>query len=432
MMWLRAKQALRLMALLGPSAIAATLEGTVQSSSSVPLADAVVYLQLNDPVQSVTARTDNKGRYRFSALRPGTYNLRAAMAGYKEASAGPFEVVEKDAKKLDLTLASDEPAFFDEPHFVVAGVADVTNRGGHGSDAVVRSNEALAKATASLSNAPPAVATGTSLPEAEIHHRLGDAHEREGKPLEAVHEYQFAAELEPSEPNLFDWGAELLKHRAVEPAIEVFTKGDRLFPPSVRMKLGLAVAVYVHGSYQEAARRFFDAADLNPLDPVPYLFLGKILNLEIMQPDGFIERFARFAKLQPDNAMAQYYYAASLFRRWKSDRDAATLAQMRSLLDKAVRLDPNLSAAYLQLGILDAEQQDFAAAIACYQKAIQIDPELEEAHYRLGVAYARTGDKLKSQSELDIHEKLARKSEQELDRQRRDVLNFVVSLRVPK
>ncbi len=432
MMWLRAIEAAGLMALLGPLAISATLEGSVRDSGGVPLADAVVYLQRKEPAQTLTARTDPSGRYRFSTLRAGTYNLRAVIAGYKDASAGPVVVVEEDAKKLDLTLASDEPAFFDEPHFVVAGVTDVTNRGGHGSDAVVRSNEALARATASLSNPPSAVATKTSLPEAEMHHRLGDADEREGKPLEAVHEYQVAAELDASEPNLFDWGAELLKHRAAEPAIEVFTKGDRLFPHSVRMKLGLAAAFYVQGSYEEAARRFFEAADLNPLDPVPYLFLGKIQNLEIMQSDGFVERFARFTKLHPDNAMANYYYAASLFRRWKSDKDAAALAQMRSLLEKAVGLDPQLSAAYLQLGILDAEQQDFAAAVACYQRTIQIDPEMEEAHYRLGVAYGRTGDKLQSQKELDIHEKLAKKSAEELERERRDILNFVVSLRAVK
>jgi hypothetical protein len=57
---------------------------------------------------------------------------------------------------------------------------------------------------------------------------------------------------------------------------------------------------------------------------------------------------------------------------------------------------------------------------------------MEEAHYRLGVAYGRTGDKLQSQKELDIHEKLAKKSAEELERERRDILNFVVSLRAVK
>src|SRR5258706_16389030 len=43
------------------------------------------------------------------------------------------------------------PQFYDEPQFTVAGVADATNLGGHGSDTVVRTKEALAKDTASLS-----------------------------------------------------------------------------------------------------------------------------------------------------------------------------------------------------------------------------------------------------------------------------------------
>jgi tetratricopeptide (TPR) repeat protein len=125
----------------------------------------------------------------------------------------------------------------------VAGVTQATNGGVHGSDTVWRLTEALAKATASLSQ--------------ELHGR----DEKLGNALEAVREYQRAAELNPSESNLFDWGAELLTHRAADPAIEVFTRGNRLFPRSARMLLGLAVACYARGSYDQAARHFFEAAD---------------------------------------------------------------------------------------------------------------------------------------------------------------------------
>jgi tetratricopeptide (TPR) repeat protein len=99
------------------------------------------------------------------------------------------------------------------------------------------------------------------------------------------------------------------------------------------------------------------------------------------------------------------------------------------LLEKAVRLDPKLSAAYLQLGILYADQKDFRQVIECYEKAIQLNPEMEEAHYRLGQAYARSGEKLKSEKEFELHEQLAKKSTEELERERRDILNFVFSLR---
>ena len=90
--------------------------------------------------------------------------------------------------------------------------------------------------------------------QAELHHLLGDIEEKLGDPLEAVSEYQSAAELNASETNLFDWGAELLLHRAAEPAIEVFTKGNRLFPHSARMLVALGVAWYSNGSYDQAAQ----------------------------------------------------------------------------------------------------------------------------------------------------------------------------------
>ena len=60
---------------------------------------------------------------------------------------------------------------------------------------------------------------------AGLHALLGDLDERLGDPLGAVREYERAATLDPSEPNYFEWGSELLLHRAVRPAVIVFKKG---------------------------------------------------------------------------------------------------------------------------------------------------------------------------------------------------------------
>src|SRR5438105_49892 len=163
-----------------------------------------------------------------------------------------------------------------------------------------------------------------------------------------------------AQPEFFDWGAELLVHHAVEPAIEVFTKGHRLFPDSARMLVGLGVSWYARGSYEQAALRLCEASDLNPGDPNPYLFLGKIQSVETAQSKGLVERLQRFARLQPENAMANYYYALSLWKQRKNLDDTETLAQVESLLQKSVRVDPKLGSAYLQLGILYSDRKDFA------------------------------------------------------------------------
>ncbi len=262
--------------------------------------------------------------------------------------------------------------------------------------------------------------------QAELHHLLGNIEERSDDPLEAVREYQRAAELDPSEPNLFDWGADLLIHRAFEPAIEVFEQGNRLFPRSTRMLAGLGVAWYARGVYDQAARSLCEASDLNPNDPNPYLFLGKMQSVDSMQSDCVVERLGRFLRLQPENAMANYYYALSLSMQ---EGDVDKLAQVESLLEKAVRLDPKLAAAYLQLGILYSRQAVTPEAISAYQKAIQASPQLAEAHYRLGQLYSHAGEKLKAQAELQIYEQLSKKTAEESERERREIQQFVYTLR---
>jgi tetratricopeptide (TPR) repeat protein len=263
--------------------------------------------------------------------------------------------------------------------------------------------------------------------QAELNHLLGDVEEKLGNSLEAVREYQHAAELNPSEANLFDWGTELLIHRAFEPATEVFAEGNRLFPRSARMLAGLGVSWYARGSDELAVERLCQASDLNPHDPNPYLFLGKIQSVETAQSTCMMEKLRRFVSLQPENAQANYYYALGLSRR----NDADDLAHAESLLEKAVRLDPKLAAAYLQLGVLYSQRGDSSKAVSSYLEAIAANPGLVAAHYRLAQAYSRNGEKSKAQAELQIYDQLSKKTAEEADRQRREIQQFVYRLREP-
>jgi len=499
-----------------------TLQGRVRDSTGTPVANAAVFLQIATGEQTRTApaditHTDMDGKYRFAALRAGAYTLRVEMNGYGEAIVGPVSLGQKEMKDIDLTLISTKasasrnappvkpatgkpgeqtPEFFDEPQFTVAGVTQATNSGGHGSDTVLRTTEALAKATVSLSKESAGSSTAATSAAAEsslrdavarepenfeanrqlgkllvdngkaaegvpylerasklnpaepgLHHLLGDVEEKLGNPLAAVREYQRAAELDPGEPNLFDWGTELLTHRALEPATEVFTKGSRLFPSSVRMLIALGVSWYARGSYDQAAQCLVNASDLAPDNPTPYLFLGKMQSVEGTPSEKSAQRLERFAQLQPNNALANYYYAVSLWKQSASAvgtrHDNERSARVESLLQKAVHLDPKLGAAYLQLGILYSQRKDFSRAISAYQKAIEVSPEqvspehvtpeinetLEVAHYRLAQAYLRTGDKTRAQGQLQLHGQLSKKTKANTERERHKIQQFVISLR---
>jgi tetratricopeptide (TPR) repeat protein len=148
--------------------------------------------------------------------------------------------------------------------------------------------------------------------------------------------------------------------------------------------------------------------------------------VDSMQSDCAVERLGRFLKLQPENAMANYYYALTLSSQ---EADVNKLAQAQSLLEKAVRLDPKLAATYLQLGVVYSQQGATSKATSAYQEAIEANPQLAEAHYRLGQLYSRSGEKSKAKAELQIYEQLSKKTAEESERERKEIQQFVYTLR---
>jgi tetratricopeptide (TPR) repeat protein len=264
---------------------------------------------------------------------------------------------------------------------------------------------------------------------AELHHLLADIDEHLGDSLEAVRQYQRAAELDPSDSYLFDWGSELLLHHAPEPALEVFAKGNRLFPSSTRMLIGMGAALFAQGDYDQGIRSICQASDLNPRDAVPYLFLGKMQSAEHTPSEELIEKLHRFVTLQSDSAEAHYYYAVALQKLRKDSHDKALRSQIESQLNHAIRLDPKFAPASLQLGILHSEEGEYAAAVGDYQRALQSDPQNEEAHYRLAQAYRQLGQSDKSKEELRRYEQLTKESTERLERERHEIRQFVYTLR---
>jgi tetratricopeptide (TPR) repeat protein len=196
------------------------------------------------------------------------------------------------------------------------------------------------------------------------------------------------------------------------------------------MLLGLGAALYARGSYDEASRHFFEATDLNPADSGPYLFLGRVLEgPEVAQLDGYVERLQRFAGQQPDSALANYYYAIAVWRSWRGPEDRQTAAQVRSLLARAVRIDPTLADAWYQLGIVYSSLSEFHDAIAAYQEAIRTGTQHDESHYRLGQAYQRIGESVKARSEFALYDRLHKTAAVEEEQERNQIQQFVFTLR---
>lgn len=298
------------------------------------------------------------------------------------------------------------------------------------SDSAAAYDLALAcKATGNFSRAAELTRSLLSHDDkADLHRLLGDLDEQLNDPLGAVHEYEQATRLDPSEQNYFEWGTELLLHRAIEPAVEVLGKGSGAHPKSARLLSAWGAALYASGAYDEAALRLCAASDLKPEESTPYLFLGKMENAAPRPLPCVEQKMARFVKDRPENPLANYHYALALWKR-QQGANPAGLEAVKTLLQKAIAIDPRFDEGYLQLGILDFAAGDFEQAIRAYKRAIELNPRLGEAHYRLGVAYKRMGKETEAVQEFRAHEQIQKADAALVDRQRREVRQFVTVLR---
>jgi tetratricopeptide (TPR) repeat protein len=266
---------------------------------------------------------------------------------------------------------------------------------------------------------------------AELHNLLGEVEEKDGKFVPAANEFELAAHLDPSESNLFDWGSELLLHRTLDPAIQVFQSAAERYPNSPRLAIGLGIAYYSRGNYDAAVKSLLKAADLSPADPRVYPFLSRAYDSSPSQADEVIARFRRFAEQQPGNGRAQYYYAMSQWKGKRAQDPDLNLTQIAALLRKSIALDPSLAEAHLQLGNLYSEQGKYADSIPEYERALGLNSDLADAHYRLGQAYVHTGDKQRAQEQLQTYQKIREQHLADIEKQRAEVRQFVYAAKDP-
>jgi len=488
-----------------------TIQGKVTNQGGSPPGNATIRLEHAGSSRGTTTTTAD-GSFTFRGLAAGDYTLVAEDSGRRSAPVTIHAQFETQTVVLvigDSAHSASAMEFADNPNFTVAAVTDWTAAGGHGSDAVLRTSEALNRETLNLKSAEPhsgevpadwkqsesallaavAAAPGAfepnhrlgefylraeefdqavpllqnawkadpnnveneydlalalngngQIPEARDHvqklnairengdvHRLaGQIEEKLGDPLAAVHEFERAVRADPSEQNYFEWGSELLLHRAVWQAKDVFSAGVKAWPKSERLLTALGAALFAGALYDEAAERLCEASDLNPADPEPYKFMGKI---EISAPNPLPcveQKLAGYATRQPADPLANYFYAMALWKQGGPSPDPPTFARVQGLLNNAVKADPKCSDAYLQLGVLEATRRDYPKAIEFYTRAIDANPQLSEAHYRLGIAYDRVGEKEKAEEQLRLHAEIEKQQAAAVDKQRREVKQFLV------
>jgi tetratricopeptide (TPR) repeat protein len=240
---------------------------------------------------------------------------------------------------------------------------------------------------------------------AELDNLLGEANEKSGDYKNAALDYHRAAELDPSEENVFDLASFLLQHKNYEgflaQALTFFRYGVKKYPRSAKLAVGLGVTLYADNKYDDAVETLCAAVDLDPTDPKPFQFLGKVTRVSPALIPQIRKRLERFVQLYPNNGPAIYYYAMSLWRH--SDGDpAADSATIEVLLKRATAAAPDLYEAHYQLGVLYQDQQRYQDAIREFNQAVRLRPDYNRAHYRLFLLYSRTHQKQLADQHLAI------------------------------
>jgi len=266
-------------------------------------------------------------------------------------------------------------------------------------------------------------------PDAELYNLLAAIEEERGRYVEAVRHYQQAVELDPSnEQYYFDLGAEYLTHLTFGPATEAFRVGSQRFPKSPRLYVGRGLAQFALRQYADAADAFIDALEVDPASPDAFLAWNALPTFVMVAEWERIQpRLQRLAERFPGNSQALFCLGAALFRQSVASNRADRLDLAQSMLEKAVRLNPRLAAAHLELATLYAHRKQNQKAVGDFREAIRLDPDSEMAHYRLGQTYRDLNQLTLAERELDFYRKLSRNHRDRMAQTRSAIRQFVLA-----
>lgn len=396
-----------------------TITGTVRDEAGAGLNGVKLILRSESNSYSISTVTKLDGTYALTPATAGAYRVEAEREGFQKATFVHVAVSSGSPVIVDFTLARMEVSHAARKREVAEAATGsqaekASSVSGHQTPEA-GADPARALSAVQLYDSPQLNSSQFTDPAAAG----GYSNTIANNSRELVREYlqgqNSPAPSEQSENDVYRKGSELLSKSKYGPAIDVFQQGAQQFPRSVRLQIGLGLALYSRGRYGEAIRALTAASDIAPSDLRAYLFLAKA-SMALNQPsDEVVRHMERFAQLFPKDPLASYYYAMSLWKVRGRQDSKADLTQVESLLNRTLLLDAALPDAHLQLGILYADQQKPSQAIQEFQKAINLKRDLALAHYHLAQAYMRIGEEARAEQELHVYERLRNQQRAEPD-----------------
>jgi hypothetical protein len=130
-------------------------------------------------------------------------------------------------------------------------------------------------------------------------------------------------------------------------------------------------------------------------------WLARALQLEDSDPVAAIDAYRRSLRLRPECTEA-WINLGRIFAE-SGDPEAA-----HDCFQSALDLDPADSTIYYNLGVIAQDAGQEEVAIVHYRRALELDPRLAEAHYNLATLFDQSGDSRAAIRHINEYRKLTR------------------------
>ncbi len=155
------------------------------------------------------------------------------------------------------------------------------------------------------------------------------------------------------------------------------------------------------GELRELPRGVDPAALPVALPATAEQWMTRAIALEEREPTAAIDAYKRSLRLRPEATEGWI----NLGRLHAETGDALAANEcFRTALER----DPEEATAYYNLGVLAQDAGSEAEAITLYRRALEIDPQLAEAHYNLATLFDQAGDSRSAIRHINEYRKLTR------------------------
>jgi tetratricopeptide (TPR) repeat protein len=233
----------------------------------------------------------------------------------------------------------------------------------------------------------------------EIDNTLAEAYEADHQTQKAVDALRRAIALSPGDDeNYLDFASLCLDHQDFQNAAKVLAVGLDVHPKSSRLVFERGILNAMQDRFEDAEKDFQLSAGLAPESDTGYIGLG-VTYLETGKAAQAVPVLRGRLRDHPEDANLSYLLAEALLRSGAQQGDAG-YSEAQTLLEKSVRLNPNMVEPHVSLGTIYLRQDKARDAAEQFEQARKIDPNSKGACAHLAVAYRKLGQADKAREVL--------------------------------